>query len=149
MNYGPISLLPIFSKIFERLIFNALFSFFVKSQLLTDCQSGFIPGDSCASQPLAITQGIHKSFDCNPQEYVIAVLLDISKTFDKVWHEELIFKLKTYGVEGKLIMFLENYLKNRNQRVFLNGLSYSWKKILAGVPQGSVLGRTSPSRIYK
>ena len=67
------------------------------------------------------------------------MFLDISKTFDKVWHDGLIFKLKTYGVEGKLIM-LENYLKHRNQRVDLNGLNSSWKKILAGVPQGPVLG---------
>ena len=68
------------------------------------------------------------------------MFLDISKAFDKVWHEGLIFKLKTYGVEGKLIMLLENYIKNRNQRVVLNGLNSSWKKILAGNPQGSVLG---------
>ena len=67
------------------------------------------------------------------------MFLDISKAFDKVWHEGLIFKLKTYGVEGKLIMLLENYLKNRNQRVVLNGLNSSWKRILAGVPQGSVI----------
>ena len=68
------------------------------------------------------------------------MFLDISKAFNKVWHEGLIFKLKTYGVEGKLIMLLENYIKNRNQRVVLNGLNSSWKKILAVVPQGSVLG---------
>ena len=55
-NYRPISLLPIFSKIFEKLIFNALFHFFVQNQLFTDCQSGFIPGDSCISQLLSITQ---------------------------------------------------------------------------------------------
>ena len=108
--------------------------------MFADRQSGFIPGDSCISQLLFITQEIHKSFHCNPSEDIRGVFLDISKAFDKVWHEGLIFKLKTYGVEGKLIMLLENYLKNRNQRVVLNGLNSSWKKILAGVPQGSVLG---------
>ena len=65
------------------------------------------------------------------------VFLDISKAFDKVWHDGLIFKLKTCGVGGKLIMLLENHLKNWNQREALNGLNSSWKKILAGVPQGS------------
>ena len=103
---------PKFSKIFERLIFNSLFSFFVKSQLFADCESGFIPVDSCVSQLLSITQEIHKSFDCNPPEDVRGVSLDIVKAFNKVWQEGLIFKLKTYGVEGKLIMLLENYLKN-------------------------------------
>ena len=108
--------------------------------MFTDCQSGFIPRDSCISQLLSITQEIHKSFNCNPPEDIRRVFLDISKTFDKVWHEGLIFKLKSYGVEGTLIMLLENYFKNRNQKVVLNGLNSSWKKILAGVPQRSALG---------
>ena len=108
--------------------------------MFTDCQSGFILDDSFVSQLLSITQEIHKSFDCNPLEYVRGVFLDISQAFDKVRHEGLIFKLKTYGVVGKLIMFFENYLKNRNQRVVLYGITSSWKKMLAGDPQGSVLG---------
>ena len=69
-NYRPISLFFIFSKIFERLIFNVLFNFFVQNQLFIDCQSGFIPGDSCVLQLPSITQEIHKSFDCNPPEDV-------------------------------------------------------------------------------
>ena len=111
-NYRPISLLPIFSKIFEKPIFNALFHFFVQNQLFTDRQSGFIPGDSCISQLLFITQEILKLLDCNPPEDVRGVFLDIAKAFDKVWHKALIFKLKACGVEGKLIMLLGNYLKN-------------------------------------
>ena len=127
-------MLPISTKIFERLIFNALLNFFVQNQLFTDCQSGFIPDDSCVLQLLSITQDIHKSFDCNPSQNIRGVFLDISKAFNKVWHEGQFFKLKTYDVEGKLIMLLESYLKNRKQKVVLNGLSSSWKKILAGVP---------------
>ena len=108
--------------------------------MFTDCQSGFIPGDSCILQLLSIIQEIHKSLNFNRPEDIRGVFLDISKAFNKVWHEGLIFKLKTYDVKGKLIMLLENYLKNQNQRVVLNGLNPSWIKILAGVPQGSVLG---------
>ena len=108
--------------------------------MFTDFQSGFIPGDSCVLQLLSIAQEIHTSFDCNILEDVRGVFLDISKSFDKVWHEGLIFKLKKNGFEGKLIMLFENYLKNRKQRVVLNGLSSSWKKIVVGIPQVSVLG---------
>ena len=68
------------------------------------------------------------------------VFLDISKAFDKVWHDGLIFKLKSYGVEGELLLLLKAYLRNREQRVVLNGQTSEWKRIYSGVPQGSVLG---------
>ena len=67
------------------------------------------------------------------------VFLDISKAFDKVWHDGLIFKLKSYGIEGELLLLLKNYLHNREQRVVLNGQTSEWKRIYSGVPQGSVL----------
>ena len=68
------------------------------------------------------------------------VFLDISKTFDKIWHKGLLFKLKSYGVEGELLSLLECYLSNREQRVVLNGQTSDWKKINSGVLLGSVLG---------
>ena len=130
-NYRPISLLPIFSKIFERLIFNSLFNYFIQNKLFTEYQSGFIPD---------VTHEIYTSFDCNPPQDIRGTFLDISKAFDKVWHKGLIFKLKSYGVDGSLLKLMENYLTGCQQRVVLNGQNSSWKNILAGVPQGSVLG---------
>ena len=81
-NYRPISLLPIFAKVFERLLFNSLFSHFCENKLFTECQSGFLPGDSCVSQLLSIVHEIQSSFDSSLE--VRAVFLDISKAFDKV-----------------------------------------------------------------
>ena len=81
-NYRPVSLLPICSKIFEKLIFNELFAFFEKSNLLSKHQSGFRPGDSCIYQLLAITHDIFLSFDSNPSLETCRVFLDISKAFD-------------------------------------------------------------------
>ena len=63
-----------------------MFNFFRQSNLFTKCQSGFIPGES-------ITHEIYQSFDCSPTRDVKRVLLNISKAFDKVWHEGLLFKL--------------------------------------------------------
>ena len=69
-----------------------------------------------------------------------AVFLDISKAFDKVWHEGLIVKLKQNGISGNLLMLFENYFHNRKQRVVLNGSFSDHSVIESGVPQGSVLG---------
>ena len=112
-NYRPISLLPVFGKIFERVIYNSLFNYFLSNKLFTPSQSGFLPGDSCIAQLLSIFHEIQSAFDENPTVDVRGVFLDISKAFDKVWHDGLIFKLKTYGVEGNLLLLLKNYLENR------------------------------------
>ena len=83
---------------------------------------------------------IHISFDHRNSYEVRSVFLDISKAFDKVWHDGLIFKLKRNGVEGSVIDFLRNYLTNRRQKVVINGSSSDFFPISSGVPQGSVLG---------
>ena len=139
-NYRPISLLPIFGKIFEKIIFNRIYNFLSEENLLDNNQSGFRPSDSCVNQLLSITHEIFEAFDCNPTLEVRSVFLDISKAFDKVWHEGLLYKLKSMGISGELIKLLENYLSNRLQRVVLNGQASPWRSVLAGAPQGSILG---------
>ena len=139
-NYRPISLLPIFAKQFEKIIFNHVFEYFDSNGFLSEHQSGFRSGDSCISQLLSITHEIYLSFDANPSLETRGVFLDISEAFDMVWHKGLLHKLKTYGIGGSLFDLIENYLKDRKQRVVLNGQSSPWLNIEAGVPQGSVLG---------
>ena len=128
-NYRPISLLPIFGKMFERVIYNSLFNYFQSNRLFRPSQSDFLPGDSCIIQLLSIIHEIQIAFDENPTVDVRGVFLDLSKAFDKVWHDGITFKLKAYGVEGELLSLLKNYLENREQRVVLNGQTSSWRKI--------------------
>ena len=90
-NYRSISLLPICGKIFERLLYDEKFNFFITNHLISANQSGFKPGDSCINQLLTITHGIYALFDEGYQ--VRGVFLDTSKAFDKVWHVDLILNV--------------------------------------------------------
>ena len=74
-NYRPISLLPVFSKVFERIIFNSLFNYFLENYFFTEYQLGFSLGDSCTSQLFSITHKIYKSFDSNPSVVVKGTFL--------------------------------------------------------------------------
>ena len=93
-----ISLLPIFSKVFERIIYNSLFNHFISINFFAHLQSDFFLRDLC-----------------------IAKLLHISKALDKVCHTGLPFKLMSSDVEGELLYLLECYFSNRTQRVVFNG----------------------------
>ena len=122
------------------MIFKKFFNHFPQSQLLTKCQSGFLPGDLCISQLLCIVHEINLSFDCDPTIDVSGIFLYISKAFDKIWHEGILFKLKPIGVNGKMLTLLTNNLHERYQRVVLYEETSLWELVKSGVPQGSVLG---------
>ena len=94
----------------------------------------------CISQLLSIVHEINLSFKSAPSADVRGVFLDISKTFDKVWHPGLLHKLESYEVKGKLLEVLTNYLRERIERVVLDGQCSSWERILFGIPQRSVVG---------
>ena len=83
-NYRPVSLLPICSKIFEKLIFDSIYEFLNKNSLFNNNQSGFRPNDSCIYQLIAIARNIFSAFDANPSLEVRGVFLDLSKGFDRV-----------------------------------------------------------------
>ena len=115
-----------------------MFNLFNKNNLISPKQSGFKPGDSCIIQLISITHEIYEALDAGFE--VRSVFLDISKAFDKVWHEGVLFKLSQNGISGNLLELLTDFLKNRKQRVTLNGKTSFWTEVNAGVPQGSILG---------
>ena len=127
-------------KLFEKMIYDSYYEYFSTNNIINVILSGFRSGDSCTNQLTVIVHEILKSFDSSPTVDVRGVFLDISKAFDRVWHDGLIYKLRSNGVEGKALKILQSFLTDRYQRVLLNGQSSNWEKINAGVPQGSILG---------
>ena len=117
-----------------------MLEFLEESYLLSPHQSGFRSSDSCQSQLLSTVCDIYASFDQIPTIDVRANFVDISKTFDKVWHEGLLFKHEHIGISGNLLSLLKSFLNNRFQRVVLNCQCSNWSSVLAGVRQGSILG---------
>ena len=112
-NYRPVSLLPILGKFFERIIYNSIFEYLQKNNLFCPNQSGFRPSDSCEYQLLSILHEIYKSFDCNPPKDVRGIFLDLSKAFDRVWHDGLIYKIKGIGITGNSLKLIESFLNDR------------------------------------
>ena len=137
-NYRLVSLLPTCGKIFEHLLYNRLYEYFIENELISLKQSGFKPQDSYINLLLSITHKIYQSFDSGFE--VRGVFLDTSKAFDKVWHKSLIHKLKQNGLEGNLLHTLANFLKDRKQRVVQNGQNSTWFNVEEEIPQGSTLG---------
>ena len=137
-NYRPISLLSCLGKVFERVIFKHTFNFLRDNFVLSEKQSGFMPGDGTVNQLLYLYHEFVKAVDL--QKEVRVVYCDITKAFDKVYHPALIHKLSNVGISGSLLDWFKSYLSNRTQRVVLQGELSPWCGVGAGVPQGSVLG---------
>ena len=83
-NYRPVSLSPIYSKVFEKLVFDAIFKFMIVNNLLSSTQSGFKSDDSCVNQVISITHSIFSAFDANSSLKVLGAFLDLSEAFDGV-----------------------------------------------------------------
>ena len=118
-NYRPGSLLPIYGKILEQLMFNKMFELFIETKRFSFSQSGFKLGDSCISQLLSITRGIYSSFDEGLE--VRSIFLDVTEAFDKVRHDGIIFKLTQNARSGNLLNHLCDFINERKQLAIING----------------------------
>ena len=106
-------MLPTLSKIFERVLCSSIFNYYLNNKLFTSSQLGFAPGDLCIAQLLPIINEIQMVFDTHSGIDMRGFFLDISKA----WQKFLIFKSKSYIIEGELLSLLENYLENHEQRI--------------------------------
>ena len=137
-NYRPICLLPVVSKIFEKLLYKRINCFLDKHNILYNKQFGFRKQHSTEhALHTAVTQIVNS---LNNNDVVFGVFLDFSKAFDTIQHHILLDKLEHYGLRGKAFNILESYLTNRKQLVFSGDSISELLPVTCGVPQGSVLG---------
>jgi len=139
-NYRPISLLPIMSKILEKVVHKRLYNFMnlqTCNQLYNN-QYGFRTKHSTIHAITQLSAEILESFDNN--NFTLGVFLDLSKAFDTINHSTLLKKLEHYGIRGVALEWFRNYLLDRKQYVHFNGINSNQQCVTCGVPQGSVLG---------
>ena len=137
-NYRPISSLPQFSKIFERLTLDRMESFICRNNILTPCQFGFRRGRSTTLAVIKLVSHVIKAY--HEKMYSACFFLDLRKAFDTVNHELLIKKLEHFGFRGQCSDYISSYYSNREQYVRVDGYNSFSEPVVSGVPQGSILG---------
>ena len=135
-NYRPISVLPVVSKLFERIMQNQISSYL--EEYLSPCLCGYRKGYSTKYALLGFIEKWKQMLD--KQGYAGAIIMDLSKAFDTINHELLLAKLHAYGFDKEALRLIRSYLTERWQRIKINKSFSTWTELLNGVPQGSVLG---------
>ena len=137
-NYRPISLLSVFSKITEKVMYERLYKFLAKHEILYALQFGFCASHSINHALVGLTETIKNSLDS--RKFGCGIFIDLQKAFDTVNHDILLTKLEHYGIRGTSLAWFKSYLFERKQYVSVNGSKSSYLEVTCGVPQGSVLG---------
>ena len=131
-------MLPAFSKIFERVVYNHIFKFITDNNILCSNQYGFCPGHSTSHALISFVNKVSNAVDSN--NYLAGVFLDLSKAFDTLDHAILLQKLEIHGVTGVAHKWITDYFSNRKQFVLVNESKSCLCNQICGVPQGSILG---------
>ena len=138
-NYRPISVLPCFSKMLERIMYRRLYSYLQENKILYSKQFGFQTGHSTDHAIIQLVEQIYENFEEN--KYTLGVFIDLAKAFDTVDHIILLRKMEIYGIGGTTLKWFENYLTNRKQYIQISNIKKTdLKDVVCGVPQGSILG---------
>ena len=136
-NYRPISLLPVFSKIFERAVYDQVYSYLQANDILNKHQFGFRPGHSCNDLILKFNTDM---LNAMKKKFGLSIMCDLSKAFDSISRSTLFKKLEFYGIKHQALAWFHSYFGSRQQRVVAGHMQSELKPIDCGVGQGTILG---------
>uniref|UniRef100_A0A3P9L4Z8 Reverse transcriptase domain-containing protein n=1 Tax=Oryzias latipes TaxID=8090 RepID=A0A3P9L4Z8_ORYLA len=137
-NYRPVSLLPQFSKILEKIFNDKLALFIEKHNIINENQYGFRENRSTSLAIIDAVEEITNALD--KKKYAAGIFIDLKKAFDTLNHDILLDKLEVYGIRGLALTWVKSYLTGRKQFVKIDEYTSETKEISCGVPQGSILG---------
>ena len=137
-NYRPVSLTSQVCKVLESVVRRYIIDHINENNLMSEAQHGFREGRSCLTNLLETLEAWTQIIEDG--DGVDVAYLDFRKAFDLVSHKHLIYKMSKYGIKGQILNWVEDFLKDRSQRVVIRGTASSSQKVTSGVPQGSVLG---------
>ena len=137
-NYRPVSTLPIFGKLFEKVIYKRIFSFAQSQNIINPNQFGFRKSHSTSHAVNYSVKIIEEAL--NKKKHVLGIFIDLSKAFDTIDHEKLLTKLSRYGIRSNAHDLIKSYLSRRLQYTDVLGEKSEHLTVEYGVPQGSVLG---------
>ena len=137
-NYRPISILPLLSKVFEKIVYKQIYEYLEQKNILFNNQFGFRQKKSTTNAIINQLEYLYNNLDQN--NYVFSLFIDFRKAFDSVDHEILLSKLFFYGFRGPVYDWIKSYLTDRKQYSVINSSNSSLLEITHGVPQGSNLG---------
>ena len=137
-NYRPVSLTSQVCKLMESIMRDSIMAHLRRHKVMRESQHGFWQGRSCLTNQLTFLEDITKYAD--EGHPIDVIYLDFSKAFDRVSHNRLSAKLRAHGIGPTVARWIREWLRDRQQRVVLNGAMSGWAHVMSGVPQGSVLG---------
>ncbi|XP_045459304.1 uncharacterized protein K02A2.6-like [Melitaea cinxia] len=137
-NYRPVSVLPVISKIFERILYKRLNTYLSEKQFLISQQYGFRSKSSTLTAAIDLVTEIRSQID--KKNFALGIFIDLKKAFDTVSHGKLLLKLGNIGIRGRAFKIFESYLQNRTQVVKIDSFTSSVKNVTCGIPQGSIVG---------
>jgi hypothetical protein len=137
-SYRPVSLTPVMVKVMEKMVVSRLNHWMEENEVVNPWQSGFRRGRSTEDQVIRLCQEVQDGFEDKPHSRTLAIALDCSKAYDRVWKTKLVRRMMDENVPTALVRWLKDFLEDRKACVRYGNVRSGWRRLQEGLPQGAV-----------